>query len=171
MKNQTRFVQILSRIFQSGVFINATLGVSIQALLENQLNLSKEFVDCKVATVFLNGKAVDKIDKALVRKDCEIALSGAMPGFVGATMRRGGYYGTMRQAISYSDDGCLSSETEGLVRIKLYNSLIDPVGLSLAQHGFLITQNDWESLSGTDIKEMPVRELDTQNGKMYLLRI
>lgn len=152
MIDKIRVTQILSPVFQKGVFMKVVVGSSIRELLQDQLGITRDFVDSQIATVFLNGKAVDNIDRAIVRNNCEIALSGAMPGFVGATMRRGGYYSSMRAAISYVEENPISGSGEGLIRIKLYNTLIDSLGKLFARQGFFIQEMDLSGLNGTRIE-------------------
>ena len=53
----------------------------------------------------LDGKPVDDIGAALVQDGSTLALSAAMPGLVGATLRRGGAYSSFRSAITYHETG------------------------------------------------------------------
>ena len=66
-----------------------------------------------------------------------LALSAAMPGLVGATLRRGGTYAAMRAAITRAAErGAAAAREEPLVRVKLFNLLIDELGpLLLARAG------------------------------------
>jgi hypothetical protein len=152
MIDKIRVTPILSPLLQKGVFMKVVVGSSIRELLQDQLGITRDFVDGRISTVFLNGKAVDNIDSAIVRDNSEIALSGAMPGFVGATMRRGGYYSSMRSAISHIEENPVSVSGEGLIRIKLYNTLIDSLGELFAVRGFFIQEMDLSDLKGTRIE-------------------
>ena len=67
------------------------------------LGLSPEYVDKRIQTLFLNGKAIDNPDTALLKEDSTLALSAAMPGLLGATLRKGSYYARMRNEISYQE--------------------------------------------------------------------
>ncbi|MGC8604177.1 MAG: hypothetical protein ACP5VS_10850, partial [Desulfomonilaceae bacterium] len=125
MIDQNAINRILSPILQKGFRVRLKAAMTIRQLLEDECNLSSAFVEREISTVFLNGKAVDNIDKAMVTDKCELALSGPMPGFVGAAMRRGGYYSSMRSAISYTEEGFAPGSGGGTVTVKLYNTLIN----------------------------------------------
>ncbi len=151
MIDKNKAIRILNPILQKGVFVRVLTGVSIRRLLEVQFKLSQDFIDLEITTVFLNGKAVDNIDRAIVTDGCELALSGAMPGFVGAAMRRGGYYSSMRSAVSYNEENVTVENREGTAKIKLYNTLIELLGLDSACRGFFISEKDAAELLGTEL--------------------
>ncbi len=76
-------------------------------------------------TIFLNGKAIDDLDRAMIVPSSRLALSAAMPGLVGATMRRGGYYSRMREGISQSK-GNTTDPVDGKpfrLHVRLYNAV------------------------------------------------
>ncbi len=64
---------------------------------------------------------MDNVDKAVVRDGSVLALSAAMPGLLGATMRKGGRYAAFRKDISQHGDVCGICETPGRVTVKLFN--------------------------------------------------
>jgi hypothetical protein len=100
--------------------------------------LDRDYVAARVTTIFLDSKPVDDVTTATVRDGATIALSGAMPGLVGATMRRGGYYAAMRGTISHADSATESGGRIGTVRIKLFNLLLPELGPTLLRRGVLI---------------------------------
>lgn len=141
MFDENKIPSILSPVLQDGVFVRALTGITMRKFLEQELGLPEDLVENKIATVFLNGRPVDDIDSAIVTENSEIALSGAMPGFVGAAMRRGGYYSRMRSEITHTAGNILIEKTDGLVKIRLYNTLIDLIGPILLNRGFLVPSN------------------------------
>lgn len=169
MIDSDKIIQILYPILQKGFCVKALTGVSIRRLLEDQFKLSSDFVDVKISTVFLNGKAVDNIDSAIVTDNCELALSGAMPGFVGAAMRRGGYYSSMRAAVSHIEQISKPPIQEGIVRIKLYNTLIPPLGLEFAQRGIIVSKTDASGLLDAQLSPFINTSLDTNMPDSYLI--
>ncbi|NJL58424.1 MAG: hypothetical protein HC887_00995 [Desulfobacteraceae bacterium] len=62
----------------------------MQTLLCDILEIPKDYVLNRISTIFLDGKPVDCLDTAFVRNHSVVSLSAAMPGLVGAVMRRGG---------------------------------------------------------------------------------
>lgn len=54
------------------------------------LGLPHFYVEERIQTLLLNGLAVDDPDTAVLESGARLALSAAMPGVLGATLRRGG---------------------------------------------------------------------------------
>ena len=126
------------RILQQGFTLRTTVGRSVAAILFQELGLSGEFLDAKVQTLFLNGKTIDDPHSAVVSDGAVIALSSAMPGLVGATLRRGSTYAAMRSQITHNGSAVPLAESDGTVIVKLYNLLLDEVGAPLLQRGVSI---------------------------------
>jgi hypothetical protein len=110
-------------LMQEGFLVRAEIGCTIKALLCDQFGVNAEYLETRVQTVFLNGKPVDDLESAEIPEGATLALSAAMPGLVGATLRRGGYYAPMRSDITYRKEETLGARGEGMVRIKLFNLL------------------------------------------------
>ncbi|PTN33086.1 hypothetical protein [Desulfonatronum sp. SC1] len=94
-------------------------------------------------TIFLNGKAIDDLDRAMIVPSSRLALSAAMPGLVGATMRRGGYYSRMREGISQSRENTTDPTEEQPFRlqVRLYNAVgRELAGLFLHQGIFVASE-------------------------------
>lgn len=126
------------RILQRGFTLRTRLGRSVAEVLCSELALSEEFLDTKVQTLFLNGKAIDDPHTAMVSDGAVIALSSAMPGLVGATLRRGSTYAAMRSQITYDRTESSLSRAEGTITIKLYNLLLDELGKTVLENGITI---------------------------------
>lgn len=90
----------------------------------------------------LDGKPVDDIGTALLHNGSVLALSAAMPGLVGATLRRGGAYSSFRSAITYHESGTACTPGEGWVRIKIFNLLMAELGPDLLRKGVLLRSAD-----------------------------
>ncbi len=89
-------------LLQRGVGIPDGSGASVREFLQGTLGIDAAYVEEKLQTVFLDGHPVDDFDRAVVRPGAVLALSGAMPGLAGATMRRGGFYARMREGITHA---------------------------------------------------------------------
>ncbi|MFH0959483.1 MAG: hypothetical protein V1897_12340 [Pseudomonadota bacterium] len=151
MFDTNKLSRVLSPMLQKGIVFRTSTGISVRSLLEDELQLSSDIVENQIATVFINGQPVDNIDSAIVRENSEIALSGPMPGFVGATMRRGGYYSAMRSGITHTDENLPIKTGQGLIKIKLYNTLIHLLGPILFSRGFFVSVCDRDELLATEI--------------------
>lgn len=126
-----KFFQLL----QKGVKVRARIGSTVLSFLCEDLGLSPEYVDKRIQTLFLNGKAIDNPETALLREDSTLALSAAMPGLLGATLRKGSYYARMRNEISYQEKSEGVTIHEGFVLLKLFNLLTAEIGSSVLARG------------------------------------
>jgi hypothetical protein len=126
-----KFLQLL----QKGVKVSARVGSTVRSFLCDDLGLSPEYVDKRIQTLFLNGKAIDNPDSALLREDSTLALSAAMPGLLGATLRKGSYYARMRSEISHQEQGQGVTVHEGFVLLKLFNLLPAEIGPTVLKRG------------------------------------
>jgi hypothetical protein len=136
-------LRIFFPLLQSGIGVEVELGCSIQQLLTEQFGIAADYVSGRISTIFLNSKAVDKAGTAVIRDDAVLALSGAMPGLVGATMRSGGYYAAMRGAMTYHDDREIPVGQRGVITVKLFNLLLSELGPRLLLRGCLLRANRW----------------------------
>jgi hypothetical protein len=125
-------------ILQQGFFVTAHVGCTLGRVLNRQWELSPEYVAQRITTIFLDGRAIDDVNGAIVREGSVIALSGAMPGLVGATMRRGGYYAAMRGSITYRETGTDHVDRIAPVRVKLFNLLLPELGPDFLRRGMIL---------------------------------
>jgi hypothetical protein len=135
---------LIARFFlllQQGVRIRRRVGCSVAAFLREELGAGPATVE-KIQSITLDGKPVDDIGSAMVQEGAVLALSAAMPGLVGATLRRGGAYSSFRSAITYHETGKACMPGEGWVNIKLFNLLMAELGPGLLRQGVLIRAED-----------------------------
>ncbi len=135
-------VSFLFPLFQKGVWLKVETGCSIRSFLCGPLSFPEEYVANRIQTFFLNGKAVDDIDSALIRDGSILALSAALPGLLGATLRRGSYYAGMRKSISYTEERQVETSRQGMVELKLFNLLIPEMAPPLLKRGVWIGNKD-----------------------------
>jgi len=122
-------------ILQQGFFVPAQVPCSIRDLLSDQLGLSDEYINERITTIFVDGKATDSLDDSIIRDNSTIALSAAMPGVVGATMRRGSFYAALRDDITSTDNGKADVSREGMICVKLFNMLLTELGPEFLEKG------------------------------------
>jgi len=123
---------------QSGFFVaGVRVGCSVSALLTEQLGISQDYIHDHISTIFLDGKPVDDLDSAIIRHGSRLALSSAMPGLVGATMRQGSIFASFRNTITYRESG-IRTGGEGMIHLKLFNLVMEDLGLSLLSKGILV---------------------------------
>lgn len=130
-----RFTPLLG----AGVGIVTETGISLIALLCDRLGINKEYVDERIQTIFINGRAVDQTEKVILEKNAVVALSAAMPGLVGATFRKQGMLAAFRKDISHRQEYHAQSKTEEtIVTVKLFNLVAKELGPSVLHQGVLL---------------------------------
>jgi hypothetical protein len=127
----------LAPLFQHGVRMRVASGISVSDFLVDELGVAPDYVRSRITTVFLNGSVVDNMETARLSEGSCLALSAAMPGLVGATLRTGGYYASMRESITLiegqASEGTSIQSVQ--VTVKLFNLLIVELGPTLLAHG------------------------------------
>jgi len=120
---------------QQGFLVKVPGRGSIRTILCRYLGLDPDYLEGRIQTIFLNGKPVDDLDAAMVGNGDTLALSAAMPGLVGATMRRGGYFAGLRANISHREPDRAAAGGECLVALKLFNLLTAELGPFFLEQG------------------------------------
>jgi hypothetical protein len=128
-------------LLQQGVMIRSRVGCSVETFLREELKAAPETIE-KIQSIMLDGRPVDDIGTALLHDGSTLALSAAMPGLVGATLRRGGAYSSLRSAITYHETGKDCTAGEGWVNIKIFNLLMGELGPDLLETGVLLGTAD-----------------------------
>lgn len=177
----SRFLKLLERGF--AVKIEASL--SIRELLCRHLGISEEYVDNRIQTIFLDGKPVDNVDTAWVENGSTLALSAAMPGLVGATFRKGGFYASFRDTISYTKTENSISKGAGKIILKLFNMVAKELGPELLSKGIRIEGTPFQNFVLRNAEDLKVAassihlndkktdvaaflEMDWQNKQIFL---
>jgi hypothetical protein len=140
-------IPVFSSLFEKGVVLTATTGCTLREFLCGQLGIDDDYLDQRVQTLFLDARPVDDVDAAMVRDGATLALSAAMPGLLGATMRKGGRYAAFREDISQHADACGICETSGRVTVKLFNMVAREVGSRLLEAGVEVDGSDLQRIA------------------------
>lgn len=139
------------RFLQHGFFVVAQTGESVKSMLCDRFGLEQDYAVNRIKTIFLNGKPVDDMEKALISDGCCLALSAAMPGLVGATFRSGGVLSTFRAAISYRPEKCEESQSNQCgVYLKLFNLLVPEMGPKFLERGIFVHKSYLEEFIGEE---------------------
>lgn len=146
-------------LLQRGVGIPNGTGKSVREFLQDTLGIDPSYIDESLQTVFLDGHPVDDLDRAAVQVGAVLALSGAMPGLAGATLRRGGYYARLREGISHAEaepagENAGKGSEEGIVVVKLFNRPLADLAETLAAR-LLLAPADAVDAVGSDAVEGP----------------
>ena len=123
-------------LLQHGVLLRADLGVSVRKIVCEQLGVRSQYLDERINSVFLDGQPVDDVDSAIVAEGSTLGLSAALPGFVGAAFRKGGFYSRMRAEITHSKAEEKTGAAKGFFVLKLYNLVLQELGPFFLDAGF-----------------------------------
>jgi hypothetical protein len=134
-----------SGIIQKGFGLNTLVGVSIKTFLCDFAGLDPRYIQERISTIFLDGMAVDNIEEAIILEGSTLALSSAMPGLAGATLRRDGIYASLRESITYKEKASNCRIREGIITVKLFNLLIDDIGHVFLQKGIIVKSLELQS--------------------------
>jgi hypothetical protein len=133
------FIELLQKGFQVKVRVEST----IRDVVCDQIGVANEYLDQRITTIFLDGSPVDDVDSATIHAGASLALSAAMPGLVGATMRKAGYYAQMRQGITYVADEQVASDSRlDFFTLKLFNLVAAELGPLFLTHGIWVNRQD-----------------------------
>jgi hypothetical protein len=134
-----------SMLLQRGVFCPLATRCSVQDFLTGQLGIDPNYVRDRIATVFVDGSVVDDLETATLRPGSTLTLSAAMPGLVGATLRKGGFYSAMRSEISWKADDDARQRLDGppnTIRLKLFNTVLREIGPTVLRRGVLVDRQE-----------------------------
>lgn len=158
-------------LLQKGFALGVLAGCPIGAFLRDGLGLTDEYIEARIQTVFLDGKPVDDIDTALIRDGSTLALAPAMPGLMGAMLRRGGYYAPMRSGITHHSDAAPQGIGQGRIVMKLFGMALRELGPQLLERGIGVDAGDLaqivRDLPGECIEGVALEALAEQ-GRVFL---
>jgi hypothetical protein len=135
-------------VLQRGVAVRTSAGHSVFGFLTDEVGLASEYVRQRITTVFVDGQVVDVLEDTILREGALLALSAAMPGLVGATLRRSGPYAAMRSEITRRAEREPSPQAAAtiVIRVKLFNLLIEEIGPAVLERGVLLEREAVDAL-------------------------
>ena len=139
LKEDSRLNVLFNGVFRQGVRVEIRAGSSIRQVVVDQLGIAEDYLENRVQTLFLNGKPVDDVDAMKVSDGSILALSAAMPGLAGATLRKGGKYAAFRQQISLGCDSPVLALRKGRITLKLFNQVAEEQGPALLRTGIEVS--------------------------------
>jgi hypothetical protein len=130
-----QLIPLFFQLLGQGFRINVQTGATVKDLLCRQLGIEENYLAQRIQTIFLNAKVVDDINSAVVAEESTLALSGAMPGLVGAILRSGGYYAAMRNQLSHVQSESSWQTQSAKITLKLMNIIANDLGPIFLQQG------------------------------------
>lgn len=130
---------LLAPLLGQGVGIPIAQPLPLDSFLLDTLECSAAFIENELQTILVDGRAVDRVAQVWLADQSVVALSAAMPGLVGTTLRRGGHLAAMRQAITATRDGhAPDTAGAGMVTVKLFNLVARQLGPKLMRQGCIL---------------------------------
>lgn len=151
----TNIISRFLKLLEHGCKLKIKAGRTIKQLLCQDLGIPEDYVDNRIQTIFLNGKPVDDADTATVENGSILALSAAMPGLVGITFRKGGFYASFRSNITYAKMQAPDAGDAGNMVLKLFNMVGKELGPELLARGIRIKGDaihNFVQRNGDDLK-------------------
>lgn len=142
---EARLIPRFLKLTECGFKLQTETGLTIRELLCRHLSISADYVDNRIQTIFLDGKPVDDVDTASVENGSKLALSAAMPGLVGITLRKGGFYAAFREKISYTKTEDSTIKGAGEITLKLFNMVAKELGPELLSTGIRIEGDTFQN--------------------------
>lgn len=135
-------------LLQKGFVLGVPVGCPVRALLRDGFGLTDEYIEARLQTVFLDGRPVDDIDGAFIRDGATLALAPAMPGLMGAMLRRGGFYAPMRSEITHRNNAAPRGIGKGRITVKLFGMALLELGPKLLESGIEVDAGDLARVVG-----------------------
>ncbi|UCD79333.1 MAG: hypothetical protein JSW26_28700 [Desulfobacterales bacterium] len=151
---KSELVPIFFQLLGHGFNVDVKTGCSVKELLCKQLGISEDYLNRRIQTIFLNAKVVDDVNSAVVNEGATLALSGAMPGLVGAILRSGGFYAAMRSQISHHENKLYSQGQTAQITLKLLNLVVKELGPIFLQQGIRMKGQTLQEFTERYAKEL-----------------
>ncbi len=129
-------------LFRKGVQIEVQTGISLYELFHEQWKIPEEYIHHRISSVFLDSHPIDDLENTRIAGGMVLALSSAMPGLVGAVMRRGLILSSLRQSITYSGENSSSIHHSDIITVKLFNLLAEELSAVFLRMGFRVKVED-----------------------------
>ena len=121
-------------LFQMGASFEAQGAISIGTFLNRLPGFTADYINNRVQTIFLNGSAMDDLQKPLTGSRPVLAISAAMPGLAGAIFRRNSLHAALRSDGVGIPVSAGSAEPVA-VTLKLFNMIAQEKGADLLARG------------------------------------
>ena len=146
-------LQSLYSLLEQGVGVMSRDGASLAQFLGQDVGLDVEFLAHEVQSIFCNFRPVDSLETSHVHEGTVVALSAAMPGLVGAVMRKDGVLASLRETITDHGEDTVAADDalQVLVWFKAFNTLREHLARLLLRRGVLLPMQRAETL----LRELP----------------
>lgn len=135
-------------ILGNGIGFPITSDTVLKTFLCDQIGIHSDYLEHRIQTILVNGRAIDEVNQVHLANGDVIALSAAMPGLVGATLRMGSHLAEMRRTITHPRGATKNNgEQNGVITLKLFNLVAAEIGPMMLNGPVLLKQKDLHHLS------------------------
>lgn len=131
-------VELLHYELQNGFYVETESGIKLISFLTGSCGIPESYIRDKVKTIFHNGNPVDDPASVKLRNDSVVAISGAMPGIVGAMMRMASPYAAMRESITEKGENIFQTGDSIHVMLKLFNVILGDLWRGFVEKGVIL---------------------------------
>lgn len=124
----------LTTLLQSGIILKGGMGMAVGLFLSDLPGFDQTYLNEKVQTIFLDGNAIDDLQRPLTKAHHVLALSAAMPGLAGAIFRKNSLCAALRTRMQSPADTA-EGRGESRVCLKLFNTIAQDKGEALLRRG------------------------------------
>ena len=127
----------------SGVGVTFTPGDTLKRVLRNRLMIRREYLEQRIQTILVNSRAIDDPGRVYPAHGDVVALSAAMPGLVGTTLKRGSHLAAMRREITLNSlNRTQKDPPAGIITLKLFNMVAAELGPRILTGRIMLKRED-----------------------------
>lgn len=127
----------------SGIGIAFTPGNTLKAVLCDQLSVEPDYVKHRIQTILVNSRPIDDPEQVVVSHGDIVALSAAMPGLVGTTLKRGSHLAAMRSDITlHTAERKPEDSAVSILTLKLFNMVAAELGPGILTGSIYVNGSD-----------------------------
>ena len=125
----------ITTLLQNGITMFCPPDIAIGTFLASLPDFDVDYLADRVQTIFIDGNAIDNLDKPFPGKSHVIALSAAMPGLAGAIFRRNSICAALRKNSGQEIEEKVKQKEAIEISLKLFNVIAQEKGPALLRHG------------------------------------
>ncbi len=132
----------------SGIGITFTPGSTLHDVLCDRLAIPPSYLTNRIQTILVNGHAIDEPKEVYLSHGDTVALSAAMPGLVGTTLKRGSHLAAMRRDITLKTEIRVTANgSSSILTLKLFNMVAAELGSGILSGQVYVRSRDLNYLS------------------------
>lgn len=139
-------LSLMRLVFGYGIRFEVPAGTRISDFLQQALCTDANYIQNRIQTLFMDGRAVDSPESEEIHSPCTLAVSAAMPGVFGAAFRKQGTYSGLRRHCGEIRQNQENRGKQGrivVVTVKCFNQVAADLGDELLEAGVVMDISDF----------------------------